>query len=186
MDDNQIIELYFARNQLAIDETDKKYRGYVWSIIINILKDHEDSEECVNDSYLRVWNSIPPNKPNSLLAFLGKIARNTSLDKYKSRKAKKRKGNDFGVLLSELEECIPSNEDVWEKLEEEILTKHINIFLDVVSQRDRNIFIRRYFYADSVLKISIMYNLRKGNIKTILFRTRAKLSLYLQKEGYVL
>lgn len=186
MDDNQIIALYWNRAESAITETDKKYGSYCLSVADNILSNHEDAKECVNDTWLRAWQTIPPGRPVQLKLFLAKITRNLSFDKWKERYAKKRGGGAFPVVLDELAECISSSCDVEKELEVLELAGSINQFLHTLPKRECHIFLRRYFYAESVEDIAKRYDLKKSNVLVILSRTRKKLRVHLDKEGYFL
>ncbi len=181
MQDCEIIELYFARDERAIAATSEKYGTYCTKIAINILNDIFESEECVNDTYMRVWNAIPPTKPNIFRAFLAKITRNIALDRLSSKNSKKR-GSRFFESLDELEECV-GNADIADSLESDEITKILNKFLYSERELVRRIFIRRYFYLDSVKTIAKMHGIGEGRVKTILFRAREKLAELLSKEG---
>lgn len=183
MDDDMIIDLYWARSESAISETAKKYGNYCAKIAMNILQDREDSEECVNDTYLKAWNAIPPERPVIFLSFLGRIARNLSLNKYKKRNTKKRGGNEVELLLSELESCIPSGSNVEAEYETGMIAKTIDNFLYSIDTENRIVFVRRYWYADSIASISARFNMSESKIKSMLFRTRNKLKAHLEKEG---
>jgi len=182
MDDEMIISLYWERSESAISETDKKYGGYCTKIAMNILHNKEDSEECVNDAYLKAWNAIPPQRPMIFMSFLGRITRNLSLDKYKERRAQKRGGDKIELLLSELKNCVPSNADVEAEYEAGIIAKAINIFLDSIDLESRAVFVRRYWYADPVGLIAERFDMSESKVKSMLFRTRKKLKTYLEKE----
>ena len=182
MEDEKIIELYWNRDEDAIKETDKKYRKYCTSIAYNILQSKEDSKECINDTYLKVWNSIPPKKPNVLKLFLAKITRNLAINKYEENKAKKR-NNEMDLVLEELEECIPNKKSVEEVFEYNELTQYLNIFLKELSIEKRKIFLERYWYLNSIKAISSKYKLKESNIKVILHRIRNELKKYLNERG---
>lgn len=175
MEDNQIIELYWNRNEKAISETDKKYGKYCNYIAYNILQNAEDSNECVNDTYLRTWNTIPPQRPTVFKLFIAKITRNLAIDKYRKNKHK----SIMEEVLDELKDCT-TNESVENEVEYSELLKNINIFLDNLSIDKRRIFIDRYWSFDSIENISNKYELKKGNIKMILSRTRKDLKEYLE------
>lgn len=175
MEDNQIIELYWNRNEKAISETDKKYCKYCNYIAYNILQNAEDSNECVNDTYLRTWNTIPPQRPTVFKLFIAKITRNLAIDKYRKNKHK----SIMEEVLDELKDCT-TNESVENEVEYSELLKNINIFLDNLSIDKRRIFIDRYWSFDSIENISNKYELKKGNIKMILSRTRKDLKEYLK------
>ena len=175
MEDNQIIELYWNRNEKAISETDKKYGKYCNYIAYNILQNAEDSNECVNDTYLRTWNTIPPQRPTVFKLFIAKITRNLAIDKYRKNKHK----SIMEEVLDELKDCT-TNKSVENEVEYSELLKNINIFLDNLSIDKRRIFIDRYWSFDSIENISNKYELKKGNIKMILSRTRKDLKEYLE------
>lgn len=186
MEDLAIIELYFERNESAIQETSKKYGSYCTTIAHNILNDIEDAKECVNDTYLRTWNSIPPTRPTMFRLYLGKICRNLSLDLWKQHHAKKRVTTEMTTVLSELEYCIADHSNVMEQMSEESIAIHINNFLRGCSKESRILFVRRYYYADSVKAIAKRFKMSESKVKSSLFRTRKALRNYLEKEGVVL
>lgn len=186
MEDNQIIELYWQRQESAIAETRTKYGRYLSTISMNILKNTEDAEECVSDTYLHTWNSIPPNRPHVLKAYLGAIVRNLSLDCYKKRFAEKRRASRFTVLLSELEECLPSSASVEQTMEDKEIATQINAFLRTLSKEKQQIFVRRYFYCEELGEIGKTLGFSQSKIKSALFDTRKKLRMHLEKEGIVL
>lgn len=186
MEDSQILELYFARDELAISETDSKYGQYCRTIAENILLDREDSEECVNDTWLRAWNAIPPQRPNLLRLFLGKITRNLSFDRYRADKAKKRGGAELTVALAELSECVGGGTDPADEAEMKLLKTVIGQFVDNLPQRERGIFLRRYFYVESTAEIAKQYTMKEANVRLILSRIRKSLREVLTKEGFVL
>ena len=183
MEDNQIIDLYFARNEQAISETDKKYGAYCRTIAYRILQSLPDAEECVSDTWLRAWNAMPPQKPNVLRQFLAKITRNLSLDRWRTAQAQKRGGGVAEVALEELGECVCDSTDPATQLELEELKNAIAAFLHGLPERDRNVFLRRYFYLEDTAVVARRYVLRQANVRLILSRTRQKLKDYLQKEG---
>ena len=185
MEDSQIIDLYWARLEQAIQETDTKYGGYCRAIAHNILKSMEDSEECVSDTWLRAWNAMPPQRPSVLSAFLGRITRNLSLDRYKAARAEKRGGSSFPAALDELSECVPAPGRVEHALEERELAEAIDRFLRTLPEKDCNLFLRRYWYVDSVQSIAARYAIKENTAKSILFRTREKLRRYLAGEGII-
>ena len=166
MEDQQILDLYFARSESAITETDRKYGRYCHSIAYNILEDHEDAKEIVNDTYLKAWNTIPPNRPDPLKPYVGMISRHLSLDRYEEYHTQKR-GGQVPLVLEELAECIPDN-DSREDIGESVAL---------------NIFLRRYWYASSVAEIAEEYGMRENSVNVLLHRTRKKLKDHLQKEG---
>ena len=183
MQDYEIVDLYWNRSEIAIKETDLKYGRYCKRIAINILSNNQDAEECVNDAYLGAWNAIPPQRPFSLLSFLGRIIRNIALDRYDYNNAKKR-NNKFDVLLSELDECLSqSSDNVENKYEEGEVAKLISDFLLSINSVSRNVFLHRYWYTDSISDIANNYGMSESKVKSILFRVRKKLKKYLEKEG---
>lgn len=183
MDDSTIIELYWQRNENAIDETNKKYGNYCFTVANNILGNKEDSDECVNDTWLKAWNVIPPKRPDIFRTFLAKITRNLSFDRYKRANAAKRKG-EMRLILDELSECVSGGNTTDEALDTKILGESITRFLRTVPTRDRNIFIGRYFYAGAVSDIAEKYGITPNNASAILSRTRTKLREHLKKEGF--
>jgi len=183
MEDKKIIELFFKRDEEAIHQVMKKYQNYCFSIGKNILDNSQDVLEVLNDVYLALWDSIPPQCPESLSAYLGKITRNLSLSKYRYAKAKKRNGGMEEVSFNELEECIP---DTFFKknCSQILLTDAINDFLSTLSNKDRHVFVCRYWYFDSIKDISKRYLISESNVKMSLKRNREKLKEYLVKEGF--
>ena len=174
MQDEQIVALYWDRKEDAIRQTQQKYGAYLSKIAYNILPDFEDSEECVNDAYLAAWNSIPPNRPERLSAYLGKLTRNLSLNRLKSMKASKRGGGEFALSLDELEDCVAENIDDTEQL-----GKYISEFLFSQPKDVRQVFVRRYFYSDSIADISKLFGMSESRIKSMLHRTRQRLQSFL-------
>lgn len=168
--------------ECAISATAEKYGNYCYTIAYNILYDHFEAEECVNDTYLGAWNSIPPQRPNRLPAFLGKITRNLALNRYKHKKTAKRGGRQVEIALSELENCIPDAVGVEQIAEESFLVSVINRFLYAQTKTKRNIFILRYWYLYPIRDIAEMYGERESKIKALLFRMRNELKEILKKE----
>ncbi len=183
MEDKDIVALYFMRDQAAITETASKYGKCCHFVSYNILQSNEDAEECVNDTYLHTWNSVPPEKPQKLSTYLGKITRNLSINRYNGNKAQKRGGGQIDVALTELEECISCSDDAWDKVEEKILTQKLNGFLKTLPDLKRNIFVRRYWYLCSVNEIAAFYKISESKVKSVLFRLRNQLKKYLEGEG---
>ena len=181
MEDFEIIDLYFARNEHAIKETDRKYGKLCFSIAHNLLYSREDSEECVNDTYLSVWNAIPPNKPGHFMAFLCKITRNLSLKRLDYNLAKKR-NPDLLVSLEELETVLPDNR-VNPAMEDREIGEAISRFLRTETPQSRNVFLRKYWFFDSIQTICERYGFSESKVKSMLRRTRKRLKLYLKKEG---
>jgi RNA polymerase sigma-70 factor (ECF subfamily) len=181
MNDNAIISLYFERDEAAIHETQKKYDGYLFTIASNILPQNQDAEECLNDTYLKTWETIPPNRPTFFQGFLAKITRNCSLDRYRKNAAKKRGGNQIELIFSELADVLPSPEDVHTSYENNITAQEITNFLRGLDKETRLIFMRRYFYSDSISAIANGCFISESKVKSSLFRTRAKLKSYLER-----
>lgn len=186
MEDRQIIELYWARSDNAIEETQCKYGKLCYKIAYNILSNRQDSEECVNDTYLRAWNTIPPNRPEKLSAFLCRITRNQALKKYESNCAAKRGAGEVPLALEELATCIPAPDTVTEMTDYRDLIRQLNAFLSELSPEARKIFLRRYWALDSVRDIAADLGISESKVKVSLFRTRKKLNAYLEKEGIAL
>lgn len=186
MQDSAIISLFFRREEAAVSETQKKYGGYCYTIAQNILENHEDSEECVSDTMLRAWNVIPPQKPNHLKLFLAKITRNLAVDRCRAQTRQKRGGGNLDAVLSELETCIAVPGDVSDELEYRELRRAIGAFVEELPERERNIFLRRYFYTEPVSGIAKKYHLTPNNVSVILSRTRAGLRDRLVREGFFL
>ena len=184
LEDSKIISLFFERSEQAIEELNRKYGSAVKKTAANILYDRLDVEECVNDTYLRVWNDIPPHAPNPLAGYVCRIARNLAVNRYHANNAEKRKSN-YDLVLDEMEECIPSNVSVETDYEAKELTAAINRFLAALSKEDRFLFVRRYWYADSVADLAAMTNGNANRISVRLFRLREKLRNSLMKEGFL-
>lgn len=185
MDDRQIIELYWQRNADAVSETAKKYGAFCFAIAKNILHNTEDAEECVNDTWLHAWNAIPPQKPGVLRLFLARITRNLSLDRFHARNAGKRGGGETALVLDELAECLGGGADTEAAFEAGELQQFIRRFVRALPQRDGNVLVRRYFFAEPVADIAKRYGLTENNVAVILSRTRRKLKEDLLKEGYL-
>lgn len=183
MDDLAIVELYHRREERAIAETDKKYGGLCRSIALRLLGVREDAEECVNDTYLRAWEAIPPARPGAFRIWLGQITRNLSLDRWKSLRAEKR-GGGAELLLGELEDCLPASGGGPEReLEDQELAELLNVFLRGLSREGRAMFLRRYWYGESVAEVALALGCGEGKVKSFLFRSRKALREYLEKEG---
>lgn len=184
MDDISIVKLYHARDEAAISATADKYGTYCYAIAYNILKNHPDSEESVNDTYLGAWNSMPPNSPSILSAFLGKITRRISIDKWRRQHASRRGGGEVSLLLDELAECIPSGTDTESELDRNELAKLINSFVSSLPDTERRVFLARYWYVKPVFDIANEFGFTVSKVKSMLLRTRKKLNIVLTKEGY--
>ena len=186
MEDKAILDLYFARDELAITETDRKYGGYCYSIANRILCSNEDSEETVSDTYWHTWNSIPPHRPSFLKLFLAKVTRNLAFTRWRKQSAAKRGGGETELVLEELAGCIPGTERIDDQLNAKELAGTIRAFLDTLPVRDQDIFLQRYFFFDDADTIAVRYRIKRTNVNLILSRTRSKLKAYLTQEGYYL
>lgn len=184
MEDSRIVELYWQKNADAIKETDSKYGAYCFAIADNILHKKEDSEECVNDTWLNAWNAMPPQKPTKLQMFLAKITRNLSFKRFNARSAEKRGGGEVVLVLDELAECLAGESDVEGEYEARELGQCIRMFVRALPERDGNVFVRRYFFTEPVAEIAKRYGLTDNNVMVILSRTRKKLKVHLIKEGF--
>ena len=186
MDDSRIVELYWQRNEAAIRQTSEKYGGRLRSLAYGIVSDRQTAEECENDTYLKAWNAIPPHQPKSYLyAFLARITRHIALNCCRDRSRLKRSAF-ICELSAELEQCIPAPDDAACRLDDMMLANAINGFLSQLDAEKRNIFIRRYWYLDSVAAIAERLAVSESKVKTTLFRCRGRLREYLEKEGYSL
>ncbi|MBQ3151041.1 MAG: RNA polymerase sigma factor [Clostridia bacterium] len=183
MNDKTIIDLYFERSEKAIQLTEAKYGRYCYSIANGILKNSEDSKECINDAYLRMWNSIPPKRPENLRTYLGKIVRNLSLNRYERQTAVKRGADEISLLLSEAEEFIPSQGKEANISDDLVIRDAINSFLKGLSVKKRVIFVKRYWYAKPIKEIASECKVSEAYTKVTLYRLREKLRLQLEKEG---
>lgn len=186
MDDKKILDLYWMRSEAAISETANKYGRYCHFIAFNILRNNEDSQECVNDVYLKAWKTIPPQRPSRLSVFLGKITRNLSLNLYKKQNAEKRGNGQIPLVLDELQECIPTADSTKQAIDELILTEILNRFLSSLPAETRKIFMRRYWYLSSVKEIAEDFHIGESKVKMLLLRSRNKLKMLLEKEGILL
>ncbi len=182
MEDEQILALYFARKEQAIAETARKYGALCSRIAGNILSLREDAEECVNDTYHAAWNRIPPERPGSLGAFLGRITRNLAISRYRANHAQKRYSG-MEMLLSELNDCVPAPEDVEQIMDRRQLSTRISKWLEALPEEDRRLFLRRYWYGDSVAGLALEWGRTPGQISQTLLRLRRLLRAYLEKEG---
>ncbi|MBR6377113.1 MAG: RNA polymerase sigma factor [Oscillospiraceae bacterium] len=184
MEDSQIIELYWQKNSRAITASEEQYGVYCRSIAEAILHSREDAEECVNDTWLRAWNAIPPQRPKSLKLFLARITRNLAFNRWNEQSAEKRGGGETPLVLDELSECLQSETDV----EGEVLTRElqacIRSFVRALPGRERRIFVLRYYFTESIAAIAERCSVSEGNVKVILSRTRKKLRKRLIKEGF--
>lgn len=184
MEDQRIVALFFRRSEQAIVETDRKYGPLCFQIAYSILNNREDSEESVSDTYLEAWNTIPPQHPNSLTAFLSKIARHISIDRWRRNSAKKRGGGEITLALDELGDCVGSRGLDGELAEKE-LSRILNSFLSSLSETERNVFLCRYWYLDSIQTISQASGFTQSKVTSMLYRLRGRLHKRLSEEGYL-
>lgn len=186
MDDAYIVELYWQRDERAIEETARKYASALRQLAENILQDPEIAKECESDTYLAAWNTIPPHRPDTyLFAYLAKIIRNRALDR-RDRQAAQKRSALLVELTEEMEQCIPGKENVEQTLQKKELAQIISAFLRRQNKTRRDIFLRRYWYMDSVADIARRYGFGQSKVKSLLMRTRNDLKIYLEKEGYFL
>ena len=186
MTDEKIVALYWARAEDAIAETEKRYGRYIRYITYNILLDHNDSEEITNDTYLKAWNTIPPAKPDQLKTYLGRIARQLSINRLEAEHAKKRNNGQYQLAMEELEECIPDPSEDSDLAQQTALRDSINHFLRALPVEQRRVFLKRYWYMCSVSQISNELSISESKTKSMLMRTREKLKQHLNKEGFYL
>lgn len=185
MEDSQIVSLYWERNEQALAETAAKYGRYCFCIAYNILSSREDADESVNDTYMSAWERIPPHQPSVLSAFLGKITRRISLNKWRNRSRRKRGGGEMPLALEELSECIPSGEDVARKAEQKELTQAIVRCLNALPDTEREVFVCRYWYLADIRQISKAFGFTESKTKSMLHRTRIRLKSRLTEEGLI-
>jgi len=183
MDDKAILDLYWARSEKAISETDTKYGAYCFCIANNILNNREDSEESVSDTYLAAWNSMPPKRPAVLSAFLGKITRYISLDHWKKRSRLKRGGGEIDLCLEELRDCVSGQSSAEDAIVRKETLAAVNRFLSTLSETERKVFLCRYWYLDSVKDIAKRFGFSPNRTSVLLRRIRQKMNTYLTKEG---
>jgi len=184
MDDSKIVQLYWDRNEQALTATSDKYGNYCISIAKNILGNKEDAEECVNDTYMRAWNSLPPHRPNILSTYLGKITRNLSFNLYKRNTADKRGGGEVPVVLDEIVDLVSDTDDVEKEIDRRELVKAIDDFLGKLPADKRSIFICRYWYFDSISNIASRFGMTNNYVSVLLNRLRLKLHNYLLERGF--
>lgn len=184
LSDEEIIELYWKRQEQAIAQTDLKYGRYLYKIAYNIVHDHPDSEECLNDTYLGTWNRIPPARPNVFQAFLSKIMRNVAVDKFRCNSAKRKIPSSLMTSIEELDDCVAYEPSVEETYAIEELKRILNVYLHSLSDRDATVFICRYYYADPIAEIAKMLDVSERTVGRILLTLRNNLKKALEKEGY--
>ena len=184
MVDEQIVALYWDRNENAIKETAQKYGVYLLKIANNVLFNREDSKECVNDTYLKAWNSMPVHRPDILSTYLGKIVRQISIDAYRKQNAAKRRHSEYAYSLSELEDFFSDGNTPEQELDAKLLDDAINTFLRTLPKEARDLFIGRYYFFDSLKAVSSYCGMSEAKAKSMLYRTRQSLKAYLVKEGF--
>lgn len=184
--DREIVELYLARKEEALHETQKKYSPYLFKIGMNILGNREDVQECVNETLFRIWNSIPPNSPHNLGTYSGRIIRQLAIDAYRTKNRLKRHPSEYEMCLDELEDFISDHITTEDVINGHQLNETIADYLRTVSKEIRTVFICRYFYMDSINEIANQQKISSSKVKSILYRTRKELKTVLQKEGYVI
>jgi RNA polymerase sigma-70 factor (ECF subfamily) len=184
MQDDAIVSLYWERDEAAISETAKKYGKYLSKIAYNVLSDLEDTEECVNDTYMKAWNSMPPNRPGVLSTFLGKITRQAAIDIFRKKNSEKRRSSQFALSLSELEECVSAGDVTEQNVEIKELSASISNFLRTLSPEASGVFIGRYYFMDSIQDIAANFGMSQPKVKSMLHRTRIALKNHLEQEGY--
>ncbi|MBE5908664.1 MAG: sigma-70 family RNA polymerase sigma factor [Lachnospiraceae bacterium] len=185
MKDEEIIELFFGRNDRAIQESDRKYGRFCHAIAFRILRNREDAEECVSDTWLKAWNSIPPTKPAVLQVYLGKITRNIAFNRYEALRAQKRGGGAVEEVLEELEQCIPDGQNVEQEVLAKELSETIRTFVGELPRREACVFASRYFYTEDIDVIAKKFGMTKNNVTVMLSRLRKRLKEYLVKEEYI-
>ena len=184
LSDEKIIEMFWDRDERAISETDRKYGKYLYAIAYNIVHDHPDCEECLNDTYLGTWNKIPPARPTAFQSFLSKIMRNIAIDRFRKNTAQKRVPSEMTVSLGELDECMAYQSDMEEDRMVRELAVMLNDFLAGLPKRRQFVFVCRYYYADSVAKIAEMLGLSEKTIRRDISQMKADLKAFLEKGGY--
>ena len=184
MEDETILDLYFARNEQAVVETDRKYGAYCFALANGILHNQQDAEETVSDTYLRAWEAIPPRRPGVFKMFLAKITHNLAFTRWRKGTAEKRGGGEMELVLEELEGCIAAPGRVEDRMNGQELAKTIRSFLDTLPAREQDIFLRRYFFVEESAVIARRYGMKPASVLKTLSRTREKLKRYLAKEGY--
>ena len=184
MKDQDIVNLYWDRNEDAIHQTQMKYGAYLAKVSYNIIADFEDSKECVNDTYLAAWNSMPTNRPNNLATYLGKITRQISIDVFRKKHREKRYASEYAISLDELGDSFSDGRTPEQELDAKLLIETINRFLRTLPKDARNTFVGRYFFFDSLKEVAAYCGMSESRAKSMLYRTRQSLKAYLEKEGF--
>lgn len=183
MDDRRIVELFLERSEEAILETDIKYGRYCHKVAFNVLGNDEDSEECVNDAYMRAWGSIPPNEPDSMASYIGRITRNLALDKLRQKQSDKRGNGEVPVVLDELAECVSGHDELERRQDSAEIAAAIDSFLDELNSVERGVFMRRYWMMEPIADVANRYDISVSKTTTMLFRLRNRLKKHFMKEG---
>ena len=183
MEDQAIVALYWQRDESAIQETQQKYGPYLLKIAYQILSSREDSEESVNDTYLKAWDSMPPHRPVTLSTYLGRITRQRSIDLFRTRHRDKRGGSEYALSLTELEDCVSGGDTTGEELDLRLLGAAMERYLQGLPADTRTVFLRRYWFTEPAADIARRYGMREATVRTSLFRSREKLRRHLEKEG---
>ena len=186
MEDSQIVQLYWDRDEQAIPHTAEKYGGYCLAVAGNILGNSKDAEECVNDTYLNAWNAIPPHRPQVLSAFLGKITRNLAFNRHKRNTADKRGGGEAAAVLEELAEVVSGKDNVEQEVDRRALVNEIDVFLGKLPAEKRKIFLCRYWYFDSIADIASRFGKSENGVPVLLHRLREKLRRHLTERGFAI
>ena len=185
MDDQSIVALYWDRSEQAIAETDRKYGAYCYSIAYHALANSEDAEESVSDTYMAAWNQLPPHRPSILATFLGKITRRISINRWKAKNTAKRGGGQITLTLEELDDCVDGKQNIERAYESHELVWAFNRFLETLPETERDVFLRRYWFFDSIADIAESFGFAQSKVTSMLYRTRGKLRKQLEKEGFL-
>lgn len=185
MDDQSIVALFWERSEQAIAETDRKYGAYCYSIAYHALANSEDAEESVSDTYMAAWNQLPPHRPSILATFLGKITRRISINRWKAKNTAKRGGGQITLTLEELDDCVDGKQNIERAYESHELVWAFNRFLETLPETERDVFLRRYWFFDSIADIAESFGFTQSKVTSMLYRTRGKLRKQLEKEGFL-
>ena len=185
MDDQSIVALFWERSEQAIAETDRKYGAYCYSIAYHALANSEDAEESVSDTYMAAWNQLPPHRPSILATFLGKITRRISINRWKAKNTAKRGGGQITLTLEELDDCVDGKQNIERAYESHELVWAFNRFLETLPETERDVFLRRYWFFDSIADIAESFGFAQSKVTSMLYRTRGKLRKQLEKEGFL-
>ena len=184
MEDHTIVDLYWQRDESAIRETEQKYHRYLTAVATRVLPDPEDVRESLNDAYLRAWESIPPQRPQRLGIYLGRLVRQVSIARWRRYTSQKRGGTEYALTLSELEECLSIGDDAAQTVEAQLLADAIGAYLRTLPAESRILFVRRYYYMEPIRVLADHFGWGESRIKSLLWRTRRDLAAYLKKEGF--